>query len=331
MRKPFNDKLQDYFLNLNITINGDNKPSQHLTHLYADYVEVISLFSNNNYVSSTDVLDRFIDEGIIKKRKKNDEDQAESNDNHESWINQIFQVIVDRVHLYESDYPFETLDNNKIRLRNQHLFTNRSKLYLFLLLASNLNVFSEFEPELTSEFEMVSFEALKMFLPPHAVVKSFGKNSDYQGSAIQKIRSLASDLKVITDEQFIAMISERGNQERGLDLIGWIPYLDNVPNSFALLAQCACGKKWFSKLNESRRFEKYYKFHCNKPIHSMFIPYSLINYQNSEFYQADEFTVETLVFERKRILNFIVNDRFFDSYDSKLLVEKCLLFEEDVV
>ena len=324
----FDNKLHDYFASVNIKLSG--KPAEHLTHIYADYVEIVSLFSNQNYISTSDVLDRFRDEGIITQ-KKNDDEQADENDKNETWISTIFQTLCERQYLYTGDYPFEIFGNNKIKLKSQKVLTDKNRLYLFLLLASSLNVFGLFESELTTEFELVCFHALAKFLPSHATVKSFGKNSEYTGSATEKITKLATDLKVDIDDDFINKISVRGNQERGLDIIGWIPFSDDVSNHFSLFCQCACGKEWYRKLTETRRYERYYKFYCNKPNHAMFIPYSLINFQDSDFYQADELATDTLLFERKRILNYIDDITFFDALNSKKLIDSCIGFEEDIV
>jgi len=327
MPRTLDVKLQKYFSAVIIKMNSF--PAKHFTHLFADYLEVVSLFSKNNYISSTDLIDRFRDEGIII-RKKNDDEQAEDNDKQEQWASQIFDIIVEREILFNNDYPFELLGNNKIKLKSSVTFNNRQKLYLFLLLSSCLYLFEIFESELTKEFESVCFEALSKFLPTHSIVKSFGKNSDYSGTAVQKITQLANDLKIKVNDSYITKISSRGNQERGLDIIGWIPFQDSVANFLSILCQCACGKEWYKKLQETRRYENYYVFHCNKPIHAMFIPYSLINYQKSDFHQADEIT-GTLLFERSRILNFVSDDTFFNTLASKTIVERCIAYEEDIV
>lgn len=324
----FEEKLSSFFSKVEIKCSA--KYSGHLTHLYSDYVELVSLFSNSSYVSTSDIVDRLKDQGIIKQ-KKNDEDQAASNDENEAWVNEMFLLIQQRKQLYGVSYPFEVSIDNKVRLKKIEDITHKNKLYLFLLIASNLNLFGDFEPELTSEFEMISYKALIEFLPSHAIVKSLGANSDFTGTAIEKIKALALQLNLETDEHYLSKISTKGMKERGLDIIGWIPFEDKVGNHLTILSQCACGKEWYKKLVESRRYEKYYKFYNNKPIHAMFIPYSLINYQDSDFYQADEISVDTLMFERKRILNFIVDDSFSDDYTSKKLVEKCIAFEEDIV
>lgn len=333
MKMNFESKLSRYFSNINIKLL--TKPARHIKHQYSDYIEVISLFSSDNFLSTSDILDRFKDEGIIVKKdsninqEDNDADRAEDNDIDEVFINQIFGIIIDRVSLYKDDYPFEIYDNNKIK-RKQNL-TQKHKIYLFLLISSNLSLFSMFQPELTSDFEMVSFQALKNFLPAHAVVKSFGKNSEYTGIAKDKITQLAGEMNLEIDYSSLNQISDEGVQERGLDLVGWIPFDDNNPNTLSFFCQCACGKEWYKKLTESRRYENYYRFYRNKPIHTFFIPYSLIDYQKSCFYQSDEITVETLVFERKRILNYIVDEAFFEACNSKLVVDKCISTEEDIV
>lgn len=324
----FDKKLNNYFSNL--TVKLGSKHTKNLVHIYADYVEIVSLVSNQNYVSTTDILDRFRDEGIISKNKR-DEEQAANNDKYERWIDSFYRVLREREQLYNNDYPFDILGNNKIKLKNANKLNDKNKLYIFLLLASSLNIFDPFEPELTSEFELVCQNALLKYLPQHATIKCFGKNTTYTGTAIQKITKLATDLKVEVDDDFLNKISARGNMDRGLDIIGWISFSDNVPNHLSLLCQCACGKEWYSKLTETRRFEKYYKFYCNKPIHAMFIPYSLINYQDSDFHQADELSVDTLLFERKRIITYVDDFKFFGSLNSKKLVDKCIKFEEDIV
>lgn len=324
----FDKKIQEYFSNLNINLSS--KPAGQLLHIYADYVEIVSLFSNQNFVSTADILDRFRDEGIIS-HKKNDDEQAPGNDENEKWVNEIFNVINDRVYLYEDDYPFSVTGNRKIKLKQAQILTNRHKIYIYLLLASSLNIFSIFEPELTSEFELLSYQSLKAFLPEHAFVAALGEKSHYTGTAKEKITALAKDLKLPTNDYELSKLSKQGNKERGLDLVGTIGFSDNVPNHFSLFCQCACGKEWYKKQLESRRYEHYYTFYRNKPNHAMFIPYSLINYQNSDFYQSDEITIDTLVFDRKRILNYITDSAFFNSFNSKVLVDNCITFEEDIV
>lgn len=217
-----NDKIQKFFAAVNIKMTS--KPAEHLTHLFADYLEIISLFSNKNYVSSSDLIDRFKDEGLILK-KKSDSDQAEDNDKHEKWVSQIFEIICERKILFQDDYAFEVLGNNKIRLKDMSALNNRHKLYLFLLISSSLSLFDIFESDLTSEFELVCYNVLRNFLPKHSVVKSLGKKSDYSGTAIDKMKKLADDLKITINDTSTSKISLKELKKEGLTLLGGYPLM----------------------------------------------------------------------------------------------------------
>ncbi|WP_146146725.1 hypothetical protein [Taibaiella chishuiensis] len=323
----FNDKLANFFSKFSLVL-GD-KPTRKLIYLYADYIELVSLFSNDNFVSASDILDRFKDEGLLQ-RSKEDSEQASLNDEDERFVDSIYRLLIERSQLFETDYPFIVEGIDKIKLKPVATISSRQKIYLYLLIASSLNIFKDFQPELTKEFEILSAAVLRNFLPAHAVVKSFGKTSDYNGSAVEKIKALAQDLKVSLDEHAFGEISERGNQEKGLDLIGWIPFSDNVPNFLAILVQCACGKDWNKKLHETSRYNNYMRFHRLNPVHSMFIPYSLISFAKKSMARNDEIN-ERLIFERKRILNYTLDVVFFDDLDSKQLIDQCIKFEEDIV
>lgn len=325
--KNFEANLTEQFTNLKV---GVPDFPDHLEHLYADYIELIALFSNKSFVTGSDILDRLKDEGEIRRSENQDQSTvAEQNDRNEAWINKIFQVIEERANLFENDYPFDYI-NNRIILTNN--LTLKHELYVFLLISSNLNLFSRVKSSLTSDFEVVSYFALKNYLPTKAIVKQFGKNSDYAGSAVEKIRDLASDLKVEVREHEIENISDRNNQERGLDLIGWIPFNDNCPNIFTILGQCACGKEWASKHHDTKRYNHYLKFYRLDPFHAMFIPYALIGKNGgSKFYRSDDIEKNTLVFERKRITELFNYELEFDKLESKRIVSQCINYTEDII
>lgn len=323
----FNFKIDSFFSDFSLELG--TIPTKNLFYLYADYVELVSLFSNQNYISSTDILDRFKDEGIVRQSKL-DSDQSEANDENEHFIDIIYRIINERKQLFGDDYPFDLRDDDKIKLKEVENISNRNKLYIYLLLSSSLNIFTDFQPELTTEFEMLCTVVLKNFLPEHAIVKSFGKDSEYTGTAVKKMEALATDMKIQIDTDVIQEVSPKGTQEKGLDLVGWIPFEDNVANMVALLAQCACGKDWNKKLGETTRYNHFFKFHRLSPIHTLFIPFNLVDYSKNTFFRNYEFD-NRLIFERKRILNYIIDTYFFEDYNSKTLVDKCIEFEEDIV
>ncbi len=98
-----------------------------------------------------------------------------------------------------------------------------------------------------------------------------------------------------------------------------------------ILGQCACGKDWYNKQNETRRFESsYFKFYKLRPVHSLFVPYALSN-ESSTFYQSDEIIIGTLIFDRKRMVDNIHATEFLSDFVSKQIIEEFIKFEEDIV
>ena len=244
-------------------------------HMYADYVELVSLFSEKTFVTATDVINRFKSEDISPYHNQTSfmgEDvsddselfeKPESFDKQELWSNEIFEILETRSDTYHAKYPFE-VDGNKIILKED--LTQIQKIYLILLLSSNLNYFNQFQPILTTEFETISSHAIKAILPINAIIKRIGKEPDYSGSAAVKIKALAVDLNIEVREKEIekAVISK---QEKGLDLIAWTPFTDKIPNMLIILCQCACGKDWPSKQNETRRYNSYLDLYKSIPVH----------------------------------------------------------------
>ena len=328
----FSQKLDELFANFSISFSDSGSKSD---HLIADYVEVIGLFSNRNYVTVSDIQDRLLDEGDRSVEDRSFVDSgidgttySEQMDEINSGILKIFAVLNERAQLFGGDYPFEC-DSSKLKLK-EHL-GYKHKLYLALLLSSNLSLFGKIQGELTTEFETISYYALKNYLPPKAIVKQFGNNSEYSGNAKAKIKGLASDLRMKTNDYEMDEIPDRNNKERGLDIIGWLPFEEGCPNMLVILGQCACGKDWKGKHHDTRRFKNYIQFYRSLPYHILFIPYSLINYAANRFYESAEIEDYTIIFDRKRLLEFCGDEEWFNRLNSALVVERCIEFEEDIV
>ena len=167
---------------------------------------------------------------------------------------------------------------------------------------------------------------MKEFLPT-AEVKAFGKDSDYTGTVQEKIRKLAEDIGLEINETLVNKIDERNVQDRGLDVIGWLPFKDKCPNLMIFLGQCACGKEYERKPHDVRVFKRYLQFPQTKPQLTIFLPYSLVSIQMNDFYHCDLIEEEVLVFERKRILDCLVGkDEPYNNLEMKLLVERLLAY-----
>lgn len=290
-------------------------------NFYADFVELLVVFSKGDGISYGDIQDRFFGES-------DENNSTERNDSHEAFIDTIFTLIEERISLFRDLYPFEIGTERILTLRNS--LSLSQKLYLFLLFSSSLDIFKSFNSEITTDFEVLSCEAFKLFLP-NAKVKHFGKMSDYKGTAKKKIKQLADDLEIPTDDYEIDCIGERNVQERGLDIVSWLPFEDKCQNKIVFLCQCACGKKFESKQHDIRRFEHYYDFYRTKPQKTLFIPYSLINPKVGKFYHSDYIEDGYLVFERLRIINLAkYKHDMLTLMQSTFLVEKCIHNYNDI-
>ena len=226
----FEDKLASLFHSLSENLQPPNTSQD---YLFFDYIEFYAFFYGDE-VYKTELLDYFSDCDVNILKYVNEDDNR-----RETAINTIFSCLEYRSSLLGEYYPYD-VNHNSIELKPELSVGN--KAYIVLLICSMLGKFSEFQSDLTSEFEEIICIVLeKMF--PESVIKSFGKNSDYAGTAQEKIRNLAIELNIMTREHEILKV--RGNQ--GLDLIVWQPFKDTVPNMSISLVQCACGKQWTSK------------------------------------------------------------------------------------
>ena len=311
MEMTFEDKLNQCIQSL----RDIDKPDYTKTEInyFADFVELIALFTKTDGITFGDIQDRFFG--------TKEYDTIENKDKDEAFLNSIFNIIAERINFYAIDYPFEYQDNDTLMLKQDLTFKN--KLYLSLLISSKLDIFNSFKSDLTTDFEKVSYIVLKEFLPKKAIVKEFGKHAQYHGNAISKIKQLANELDLYVDDYELNNVSERNTQERGLDIVGWLPFADKCGNKIVFLCQCACGKEYESKQHDTRRFENYLQFYKTNPQHTIFIPYSLINVREKKFYHSDLIEKDYLVFERKRILEYH-NDSSFENSMSFKIVNKIL-------
>jgi hypothetical protein len=149
--------------------------------LFADFVELTSIFSKDDEMSIGVIQDRFFG--------TKDYSSAHERDNDDNLVISIFLRLQERSFFYNDGYPF-IFDNDKTILKNKSSLAAKQHFYIYLLISSKLNIFSAFQKELTTEFEVVCKEVLEKYLPSSAIVKNFGKKTDYKGSAADKIREL---------------------------------------------------------------------------------------------------------------------------------------------
>lgn len=325
------DKLNRQFSNFSlVTPNPQQDHPWSLKHLHSDFIELITLFwDNNSLLTLQDAITFYKDNDVeveMKLEKKIEDEMSSPNTEiNDKWIERfegIFSVLKIRDDVFEDDYPFTyNIHNSALKLKN--VLSDNQKLYLYLLIVSNLNNFKILQNVLTSEFETFSKEALQQYLPEF-IVEEFGKNTQYSGNTVEKIKKLSAKLNVDIFEKGAQNIPESASQDKGLDIIGWKPFKDGIASKVIILGQCACGKDWAKKKYDTLPYEdSYFDFRKIRPIHATFIPYGLVH-DTEEFYQNDD-TNSRLVFERKRIIDMVKHRiEIFKNSHSYVVVERCI-------
>lgn len=337
------EKLTAFFSN-RFNLKKPAEPT-HLTHIYADYVELIALVNSDSFVTISDIIDRFNDEciNIIEHYKSKEQtenyyfkqkydaeigsEEPIKDDLKYSYVVNLFAIIKDRAFLYDDIYPFELENDN---LKTKSTLNEHNLLYIATLLCSSLNTFKTFNHILTAEFEEISANALASYLGEKAKVKQFGKKSAYNGNAKENIMALAGDMFVEVNKKNLVKIPDTNQQERGLDIAAWFPFKDLFANMLVLLFQCACGKDWIKKQDDVKRYEKYLVFNFIKPIYGMCIPYGVIT-DFLEIHQSDDILVDGLLFDRNRIIGYNEDLKFFKELDSYKIAQAIINYSEDIV
>lgn len=311
-------------MNGNFKINIDPSKYKGISdtelNYFADIAELIALASKSE-ITVGELLDRFSECGLIQKG------ESQLNDSNETWVQEIFGLLYLRWTTYKGKYPFDYDESERFICIKTSL-NNAHKLYIQLLLSANLPFFSELQTTLTTDFENVSYYSLKGYLCKTDNIKKFGKKSEYSGTnAIDKIKKLASDIKIEFSEDDLEQVNKYNSNEKGLDIVAWFPFDDYWGNLLVVLGQCACtNRNWYKKRQDAIPYEHLFKFKGIKPIHALFIPHSLT--KEKLFFNSIHIN-DTLLFERKRLIDCF-DDSNYLSLDSNTVIEKVIAFQEDI-
>lgn len=290
------------------------KKSKKILHLQCDFIEYLALISSRP-VEIDDIESFFYGPQEDTEEESGDEHEAERDEEDETHIVNLFQVLRYRQLLFGDGYPFD-IDEDTISLSST--LSNKKKLYIILLMCSNLNILGTFQHHLTKEFEKITDYALQNIFPD-TQVKKMGEYSDYAGNnTINKIRLLADDLNLQVDEDALLDIEDQNSKEEGLDLIVWNKFGDNKANTLILLVQCACGKGILPKTAEPERYLDFIHFKFITPITTLAIPYSLFTSDNR--LEERKNIRKSLLYERSRLINAINDMSFLNALETYKLV-----------
>ena len=230
----------------------DVLPRHSYPFLWADYVELMCICSQNGLVSrgnlqaqvqeAQDVqIDADVDGGV-------DDDAAAPEDQSELLDDKIsarWDDIVLRLNARKASYPGWPFELDGAVLRSVYDAQRADhRLYVALLIASSLRLcVAERSNEVTSAFEEISYHWLNQSLPPFWKIRPFGAHATlpgaYVGNLRQKLELLAADInaKLQKDEEDY---DPANTGDGGLDLVAWQEIGDQRGNIPVIFGQCAC-------------------------------------------------------------------------------------------
>lgn len=169
-------------------------------------------------------------------------ERAGGNEPSENFIGDVWRELERRQRLY-SDPPFLVGDTRIEKNEN----TPSSWSYLACLILSLFGARDTRVP--TKLFERISCLAVKRYISGKAIVFGWpfeaGESESIDADSLigRKIRQLAE----VIGEKFIEAPPARFN-DRGVDVVGWMPFVDRRTSQSVLLVQCAAGHDWKDKL-----------------------------------------------------------------------------------
>lgn len=299
------------------------------THHYCDYIELITLCSDEDGLSNSDIYDRYLEDGRI--REIGSEDGAESN---EAWVAEIgnwFSELEARVSAYGDSYPFEFKDARfvlKDDINDSHY------IYIGLLLCSSLR-YIENSSTLSSAFEYASLCAMTSYLPDGSEVHIFGVSSrndgQYVGSLEAKIRLLAKDANYPVSSR-PNVFRDIDNGDGGIDVVAWLPFIDdiNLDKKLLFIGQSAATMEWATKQHSVERLHSYLDIE-NKTLNTLYVPFDMRDYERN----IREWTLVTtdILFDRHRMIKLLTPAALFSGElgaELKNIITSAVEYEESM-
>ena len=308
-------------------------PNRSIDHLWADYAELLCLVNTDREISKDQIVAR-LEEGEDVGEIVDDADDttqlsvAEVNDRVSVQVDDWFRYLQFRAGAYGDFYPFYLTHDGNTLIANDSLSV-RQKLYIFLLLASNLTYLSPRDRDtLTNCFEAISKEMLKKMLPSDARVHLFHpRHKEFSGNFWTRLNALASEIKETVTAQ-PDEFSEYDTGDKGLDLVAWVPVVDELPSLLIVFGQCACTLAWVEKQHSSSFAAWNGKLTFTAPPSNMaFIPFCFRRPSGDWYSQSD--IHHSVLIDRLRIVN-ILQERYtiIQSRPSYDIVEHVIEYEE---
>ena len=236
-------------------------------------------------------------------------------------LTSIFQDVYTHVKLREQMlpgiYPFTINVDDQLVLQSAEL-SGLSKLYLFLLCASNLEYMQPVH-DFTSDFEVVSLMYMRKLFPS-MVFKLFGSsntNTKLQANDVindvklsDRIINLSKFITVSLDPEGLNRLSKYNHGDGGLDIVGIRPMGDERKSVPVIFGQCACSyDEWSSKQQSvgDERWRKFLRTWETSIQTYIFIP--IWNMNSEKQFEDDLELSHCVLVDRQRLLS-VAEDTF---------------------
>lgn len=306
-------------IQLNLPSFSDSKE-----HLFCDQVEIyLAFFHQDDSISKCDI------QALVDKEV--DSISGASDDSEETIYSELGQVdsvesdiviegkaaicyshIEGRCESFGEFYPFSLDDGRVIK---PETFTDKQRLYLFLLQSSSLNLIDQKSDSLilANKFESICAKGVSNWLIG-SEVREFGPTSEdrrtiFGSNTRNALVQLASFINATPQRSTIFKKRVSGEYQvhtsgdKGLDIVARLPFVnDSALGAFSILGQCASRKEhWWHKKYEADPIElDTYMHFNNKPLNMVFIPVCFRDSDGS-WYDEGKASGGCLVVDRVRL------------------------------
>ncbi len=302
--------------------------SKNSVNRWADYIELLCLYTDDHFVAEDDILDLFFEEEDGRLHR-GESGHSERSDRLSAKIENYFEIICYRSSMYTESYPFDVEDRLSISIKTS--LTVRHLHYIFLLLCSNI-CFMDQESvyKVTHAFERYCYPLMKILMPVDAQTELFGTTRDgdslFKGNLRARIGKLADCLGAYTtkaidqDDRYDRICAGDG----GLDIVSFLK-LDDASHIPVAFGQCTCSyDEWINKQVSisygvwRRKIESLAPLWCY-----MYVPF-VCHSISGKFEQPAE--IHTCLIDRQRILNIL--ERHMGLYQEEDSLELKKLIQE---
>ena len=236
----------------------------------AHVTRAIARSAENDYTSGV----------VIDESTENNLHGGQTSVTAESALDEAFAEIEMRRLACGGDYPFEIANQGHTLVPTQGIDSDRSAVYLYLLLATRLNM------QLTRDHAGIDGTLLFEYLCADVAKEYFGNraNSLVFGTAAHK-RSFPGKISDLCERineggRFDSTITDPNRRRDGkLDVVAWIPFADNLPGKLIGFGQCKTGTHYrdsLTHLQPDQFCAKWMRFPlANNPIRMFFIAEAL--------------------------------------------------------